>query len=131
MIDPSLASSLESRGVQPMNRSPARLIQDERPYVDLVRRFVDRRIGAAEFLSGFAHLWRCDGAEGLFRGRAIVPMTRAEASLYGTLDALNELCEFYWRSLPAGCGYRVSEEQFRKEIEREAWTSGCLLERPR
>jgi hypothetical protein len=126
MINPS-PDSLDSEAT---SLPPARLIQDERPYAAVVRLFVDRHIGAAEFLARFAHLWHCDGSEGIFGREAIIPMTRAETALYGTLDALNELCEVYWSSLPDGCGYRVSEEQFRKEIEREAWTSS-LLDSPR
>jgi hypothetical protein len=108
----------------------AHLIQDEKPYADLVKRFTGRRLGAAEFLPRFAHLWRCEGADGAFDNRTIVPMTRAESSLYGALDRINELCELYWRNLPEGQGCRVSEEQFRQEVESEASTHSLLRASP-
>jgi hypothetical protein len=102
------------------------LIRDERSYAESVEGFLKRRMNASEFLARFSHLWRCDRADAVVVGDAAVPMTHAESQLYGVLDSMNGLCETYYRCLSPGCGYRVSEEQFRKEIQRLASTSLVL-----
>ena len=55
-------------------------------------------------------------------------MTQLESALFGALEGINELCGSYERSLPEGCGYRVSEEQFRKEVQSRSAQN--LLNRP-
>ena len=93
-----------------------RLLRDEQAYLRVVDDFVAERTGACAFIPRFQHLWRCDCAQGI--DAATAAATRADrAGLYGVLDSVNELCADYAGSLPPGQGYRVSEEQFRKEIE--------------
>lgn len=101
------------------SKSPPRLIRDEGAYRQLVKDFVQRRLNAHEFLPRFAHLWRCDGAD-FIADTTPVPMTQDESALYGVLDSINELCDSYERSIPDGRGYRVSEEQFRREVQAHA-----------
>ena len=66
--------------------------------------FVERRIKADEFLSRFSERWRRDRVAGI--------------QVDGVLASIRGLCETYAKSLPAGAGYRVSEEQFRLEVQR-------------
>ena len=93
-----------------------RLIRDERAYRRVLESFLGRRASARLFIARFSHLWRCDGAP-LACGADATPAFGAEPGFYGLMDTINSLCEAYAGSLADGCGYRVSEEQFRKEIE--------------
>ena len=93
-----------------------RLIRDERAYRRVLGDFLGCRSSARVFISRFSHLWRCDGAA-LARSAVVAPAFGAEPGFYGLMDTINSLCEEYAGSLADGCGYRVSEEQFRKEIE--------------
>ena len=94
-----------------------RLIRDELAYRRILDDFVAQRVSAVVFMSRFRHLWECDGAEGVDSVLAMSGAPHNEAGLYGLLDSINTLCETFARNLPSGCGYRVSEEQFRKEIQ--------------
>jgi len=93
-----------------------RLIRDEQAYFRMLDDFVARRVGAAVFIARFRHQWAGDGAAAI----ASVPATSGagpvRAGLYGLLDSIATLCATYAHNLPSGCGYRVSEEQFRKEV---------------
>ncbi len=94
-----------------------KLLRDEQAYRQIVDDFVAKRIDARNFILRFQKLWDCDRAEGV---DGVLAMQRAEsglAGLYGFLDSIGALCATYRRCLPADGGYRVSEEQFRKEIE--------------
>jgi hypothetical protein len=94
-----------------------RLISDERAYRRVLGNFVGCRSSAQVFISRFSHLWRCDGAP---LGGCSVEVPSAPSTgpgFYGLMDTINSLCEDYSSSLADGCGYRVSEEQFRREIE--------------
>ncbi len=94
-----------------------RLIRDEQAYVRAISDFVEQRVSAAVFMPRFRHLWECDGAEGVDAVLAMSDAPHNQAGLYGLLDAINTLCETFAHNLPSGCGYRVSEEQFRKEVQ--------------
>ncbi len=89
------------------------LIRDEQAYLRMLDDFVARRVAAAVFIARFQHQWQGDGAD--------VPATPGatpdRAGLRGLLDSIATLCATYAQTLPSGCGYRVSEEQFRKEVE--------------
>jgi hypothetical protein len=93
-----------------------RLIRDERAYRRVLGNFLGFRSSADVFISRFSHLWRCDGAP-LACNADVTPAFGAKPGFYGLMDSINSLCEEYSSSLPNGCGYRVSEEQFRKEVE--------------
>ena len=93
-----------------------RLIRDERAYRRVLGSFLGGRSSARVFISQFSHLWRCDGAP-LACSADVTPVFGAEPGFYGLMDTINSLCEEYAGSLGDGCGYRVSEERFRKEIE--------------
>ena len=105
-----------------------RLIRDEQAYFRVVSDFVDERASAAVFMARFRHLWECDGAEGVDSVLAMSGVTHDQAGLYGLLDSINTLCGTFAHNLPSGCGYRVSEEQFRKEVQ--SLTSALPLARP-
>ena len=92
------------------------LIHDERAYRRVLGNFLACRSSARVFISRFSHLWRCDGAP-VACSADVTPAFGAEPGFYGLMDTINSLCEEYAGSLAGGCGYRVSEEQFRKEIE--------------
>ena len=94
-----------------------RLIHDEQAYFLALSDFVEQRVSAAVFMTRFRHLWECDGAEGVDSVLAMSDAPRNQAGLYGLLDSINTLCETFAHNLPSGCGYRVSEEQFRKEVQ--------------
>ena len=94
-----------------------RLLQDEQAYLRVVNDFVEERLKAVTFIPRFQHLWRCDGAAALDGALAAGGHRDDQARLYGVLDSVNDLCADYTGSLPSGHGYRVSEEQFRKEVE--------------
>jgi len=86
----------------------------ETAYRWLVEEFVCRDLSAPEFLSRFTTLWnhdqlRVDGVEA-------VPWPRVKGQSLSALRALHGLCATYSRNLPDGAGYRVSEEQFRREV---------------
>ena len=94
-----------------------RLIRNERAYIRILDDFAAQRVSASMFVPRFRHLWHLDQAVGI---DSVQPMSGARvntAGLYGLLDSIDSLCGAYADNLPAGCGYRVSEEQFRKEIE--------------
>jgi len=94
-----------------------KLLRDEQAYRQVVDDFVARRLDAGHFILRFRKLWDCDRAEGV---ADVLAMQRAKsglAGLYGFLDSVSALCATYARNLPPSGGYRVSEEQFRKEIE--------------
>ena len=95
---------------------PARLLDDESAYREILARFVDGRLDATDFLAGFLHLWRRDAATASRPSAQADPPARDQTALYAVLDAVNALCEAYARALVPDGGYRVSEEQFRKEI---------------
>ena len=94
-----------------------RLIRDEDAYLRILDDFVAHRASAAVFMSCFEHLWECDGAEGVDSLLAMSGAPHNQAGLYGLLDSINTLCTTFAKDLPSGCGYRVSEEQFRKEVQ--------------
>lgn len=95
-----------------------RLILDEGAYRRVLGNFLDCRSSAEVFISRFSHLWRCDGAPvGACSADVASAIFGAGPGFYGLMDTINSLCEEYSRSLADGGGYRVSEEQFRKEIE--------------
>ena len=94
-----------------------RLLRDEQAYRQVLDDFVAQRLDARHFILRFRKLWDCDRAEGV---EGVLAMQRADpglAGFYGFLDSVSALCATYMRNLPPGGGYRVSEEQFRKEIE--------------
>lgn len=94
-----------------------RLLHDEQACLRVVNDFVAERLKAATFIPRFQHLWQCDGAKGIDSALATIGDRESQAGLYGVLDSVNDLCTDYASSLPPGRGYRVSEEQFRKEVE--------------
>jgi len=94
-----------------------RLIRDEQAYRRILADFVAQRLSAAAFIASFRHLWRCDGSEGIDSVLAMSGGPHNQSGFYGLLDSVNTLCETFAHNLPSGCGYRVSEEQFRKEVE--------------
>jgi hypothetical protein len=94
-----------------------RLLRDEQAYRRILDDFVAQRLSAAAFIARLRHLWRCDGAEGIDSVVATSGDRLGQAGFYGVLDAVHTLCETYATNLPSGHGYRVSEEQFRKEVE--------------
>ena len=100
-----------------------KLLRDEQAYRQIVDDFVARRLDAGHFILRFRRLWDCDRAEGVEGVRAMQRARPGLAGLYGFLDSVSALCTAYGRCLPADGGYRVSEEQFRKEIEgmASAW----------
>ena len=100
-----------------------KLLKDEQAYRQIMDDFVAKRLDARDFILRFQKLWDCDRAEGV---DGVLAMQHAEsglAGLYGFLDSVSALCSTYGHCLPADGGYRVSEEQFRKEIEAmvSAW----------
>jgi hypothetical protein len=99
-----------------------RLIRDEQAYFHILDDFVARRVSAAVFMPRFRHLWQCDGAHGIDNVPAKVDEVNNNRRLYGILGAIDKLCETYAYNLPDGRGYRVSEEQFRKEVESRTTT---------
>ena len=94
-----------------------RLIRDEEAYFQILDDFVAQRVSASVFIARFRHQWQCDGAEGIASVLAMSGASHNQAGLYGLLDSIDTLCRTYVNNLPSGCGYRVSEEQFRKEVE--------------
>ena len=94
-----------------------RLIRDEQAYFRTLSDFVEQRTSAAVFMTRFRHLWECDGADGVDGVLAMSDAPHNQAGLYGFLDSIARLCETFARNLPSHCGYRVSEEQFRKEVQ--------------
>lgn len=69
--------------------------------------FIAQVIRADEFVLRLAQLWHHDAGGACADHRLI---------------QIHALCNVYTRALPAGAGYRVSEEQFRSEIQRlAAW----------
>ncbi len=94
-----------------------RLLRDEQAYRLILAEFVAQRLSAAAFIARFRHLWQCDGAEGIDSVLATSGALHNQTGLYGLLDSVNALCETFADNQPSGCGYRVSEEQFRKEVE--------------
>jgi len=94
-----------------------RLLRDEQAYRLILVEFVAQRLSAAAFIARFRHLWQCDGAEGIDSALAMSGALHNQTGFYGLLDSVNTLCETFAHNLPSGCGYRVSEEQFRKEVE--------------
>lgn len=94
-----------------------RLIRDEPVYFRMLDDFVAQRLSAATFIPRFLHQWQCDGAEGIDIVSAMSGAADNQAGLYALLDSINTLCRTYVMNLPSGRGYRVSEEQLRKEVE--------------
>ncbi len=97
-----------------------KLIQDEGAYRQLIQKFLAGRSTAGAFISSLSRLWKSDGAP--VGGNSAVDADAdthpaITPGFYGLMDSVNSLCEDYTRCLPDGCGYRVSEEQFRHEIE--------------
>lgn len=100
----------------------------QRAHLAVLDDFVAGRTSAAAFIARFEDLWRRD-AVGAFDVDDGSPVAGRDvggaAGLHGILGSVESLCASYAQSLPDGCGYRVSEEQFRKEIE--SLTSGLRL----
>jgi len=94
-----------------------KLLRDEQAYRQLLNDFVAQQLDARNFTQRFRRLWDCDRAEGIAGVLAMQGAKSGQAGLYGFLDSVSALCAAYVRNLPTGGGYRVSEEQFRKEIE--------------
>ena len=94
-----------------------RLLRDEQAYHRLLEDFVAHRVDASAFMRRFQTLWDGDRADGVASVLAMQHAGHGQAGLYGLLDSVSALCATYLRCLPEDCGYRVSEEQFRKEIE--------------
>lgn len=94
-----------------------RAIRDEQDYFLILGDFVAGRVSAALFVPRFRHLWQCGGGDGIDIARAKVDISAKDGGLYGLLEGIHILCETYARNLPDGRGYRVSEEQFRKEVQ--------------
>ena len=94
-----------------------KLLRDEQAYRQIVVDFVAKRLDARNFILCFQKLWDCDRAEGVGSVLAMQHAKSGLAGFYGFLDSVSALCTTYGRCLPADGGYRVSEEQFRKEIE--------------
>jgi len=99
-----------------------RLIRNEQAYFRILGDFVARRVSAALFMRRFQHLWQCDGADGIDSVPAKSDLANNHPGLCGLLGAINDLCETYAYNLPDGRGYRVSEEQFRKEVQSRTST---------
>ena len=97
-----------------------KLLRDEQAYRQILDDFVARRQDARDFVRGFRTLWDGDRADSVARVREMQRGEPGSAGLYGFLDSVSELCTAYMHCLPADAGYRVSEEQFRKEIEAMA-----------
>lgn len=93
-----------------------KLIRDEHAYRRVLDKFLDCRSSADVFITRFSHLWQCDCAP-IVRGADAMPTGPAGPGFYALMDSINSLCEEYASSLADGCGYRVSAEQFRKEVE--------------
>jgi len=98
------------------------LIRDEQAYFRMLDDFVAGRVDAAVFIARFRHQWACDGADATAGDPATSGAGADRAGLYGLLDSIATLCATYAHGLPSGCGYRVSEEQFRKEVASRADT---------
>ena len=98
-------------------RHRMKLLRDEQAYRQIVDDFVARRLDAGNFIVRFQKLWDCDRAEGIAGVLAMQRSKSGLAGLYGFLDSVSALCATYLRNLLPTGGYRVSEEQFRKEIE--------------
>ncbi len=94
-----------------------KLLRDEQAYRQIVDDFVATRVDARNFILRFQKLWDCDRAEGVDGVLAMQHAKSGLAGLYGYLDSVSALCTTYLRNLSPSGGYRVSEEQFRKEIE--------------
>lgn len=94
-----------------------RTIRDQQAYFRVLDDFVARRVSAAVFIPCFQHLWRCDGAGGFDGIVAKTHMADDRSGICGLFAAIDALCETYAYNLPDGRGYRVSEEQFRKEVQ--------------
>ncbi len=94
-----------------------RLIRDEQAYFRTLSDFVEQRVSADVFMERFRHLRECDGVEGVDSVLAMSGAPHDQAGLYAILDSIDTLCEAFASNLPSGCGYRVSEEQFRKEVQ--------------
>ena len=98
------------------------VIHDEQAWFRILDDFVAQRVSAAVFMARFRHRWQCDGAQGMAGVPAMTGASHDRAGLQGLLDSIDGLCRTYAHNLPSGCGYRVSEEQFRKEVESLADT---------
>lgn len=102
-------------------RSRGQAIDPQTACSALVGSFVRKQLTADEFLLSFFAKWpdvRSAGGSGVpsSTGR----MTQLQSNSYGVLASINGLCEAYSSSLPSGAGYRVSEEQFRQEVQHLA-----------
>lgn len=102
-----------------------KLLEDEEAYRDAVDDFIACRSSADAFVRRFTHLWKCDGAVCDSAAMAAHARLAGKPGLYGLLDGVDALCETYARSLQPGAGYRVSAEQFRKEVD--GLTRGSVL----
>jgi hypothetical protein len=109
-------------------RSRMRRIRDEQAYFRIVDDFVARRVSAAVFIPRFRHLWQGDGPDRIDSAVANTHVADDHAGPYGLFAGINALCETYAYNLPDGRGYRVSEEQFRKEVQSR--TLALPLSRP-
>ena len=93
-----------------------RLVRDEHACLAALDDFVAGRVGAAVFIAHFRQLWQRDRVDGVDGVQAMREGADNAAVLHGLLDSVGSLCATYAQSLAPGGGYRVSEEQFRKEI---------------
>jgi hypothetical protein len=106
-------------------------IRDENAYRQLLKIFVQRHSSADEFLPRFDRLWQSDHARDVKGSAETGTLTHEQSALRDVLASIQRVCEAYSRSLPPGCGYRASEEQFRAELRAIARTSPSLeLEGP-
>lgn len=94
-----------------------RLLRDELAYRQILEDFVAQRLDAGTFILRFQKLWDGDRAEGIDGVRAMQRAMTGQAGFYGFLDSVNTLCATYVRSLAPGGEYRVSERQFRQEVD--------------
>jgi hypothetical protein len=101
-------------------------IRDQNAYRELLKTFVQRHSSADEFIPRFDRLWQSDHARAVNGSVATHTLTQEQAGLRDTLASIQIVCEAYSRSLPPGCGYRASEEQFRAELRAIARTSPFL-----
>ncbi len=107
-----------------------KLLRDEQAYRQIVDDFVAKRLNARNFVLHFQKLWDGDRAEGVEGVLAMQHAKSGVVGLYGFLDSVSVLCTTYARCLPSDGGYRVSEEQFRKEVEvmMSAWPAPAQSE---
>jgi hypothetical protein len=101
-------------------------IRDKSAYREVLKTFMRRRSSADEFLSRFDQLRQGDRHKGITGSVMTGTLTHEQSALRDVLASIQIVCEAYSRSLPPGCGYRASEDQFRAELRAIARTSPYL-----